>query len=145
MEDILLHNSETLHSLSSEGIFRLLKSAIKHAEKLNVSVSVSILDKSGRQIGFCRMPKSPFSSDAVAKGKAYAAVCFKVETSVLEKKIPFEKIAQLMAANKDEIVVIEGGRPILFEETLIGAIGVSGATSAQDDEIAGAAIETYLN
>lgn len=140
-----MHNSETLHSLSSEGIFRLLKSAIKHAEKLNVSVSVSILDKSGRQIGFCRMPKSPFSSDAVAKGKAYAAVCFKVETSVLEKKIPFEKIAQLMAANKDEIVVIEGGRPILFEETLIGAIGVSGATSAQDDEIAGAAIETYLN
>ena len=140
-----MHNSETLHSLSSEGIFRLLKSAIEHAEKLNVSVSVSILDKSGRQIGFCRMPKSPFSSDAVAKGKAYAAVCFKVETSVLEKKIPFEKIAQLMAANKDEIVVIEGGRPILFEETLIGAIGVSGATSAQDDEIAGAAIETYLN
>ena len=33
---------------------------------------------------------------------------------------------------------------ILFEETIIGAIGVSGATSAQDDEIAGAAIATYL-
>ena len=49
-----------------------------------------------------------------------------------------------MAANKDEIVIIEGGRPILFEETIIGAIGVSGATSAQDDEIAGAAIATYL-
>ena len=140
-----MHNQEIVHSLSSEGIFRLLKSAVEHAEKLNVSVSVSVLDKSGRQIGFCRMPKSPFSSDAVAKGKAYAAVSFKVETSVLEKKIPFEKIAQLMASNKDEIVIIEGGRPIIFEGSLVGAIGVSGATSAQDDEIAGAAIETYLN
>ena len=145
MEDILLHNKEVTHSLSSEGIFRLLKSAIEHAEKLNVSVSVSVLDKSGRQVGFCRMPKSPFSSDAVAKGKAYAAVCFKVETSVLEKKIPFEKIAQLMASNKDEIVIIEGGRPILFKENLVGAIGVSGATSAQDDEIAGAALANYAN
>lgn len=144
MEDILLHSKEVVYSLSSEGVFRLLKSAVAHADQLNVNVSVSILDKSGRQIGFYRMPKSPFSSDAVAKGKAYAAVCFKVETSVLEKKIPFEKIAQLMASNKDEIVVIEGGRPVLFEENLIGAIGVSGATSAQDDEIAGAAIDMYL-
>lgn len=143
MEAILLHNKELTYSLSSEGIFRLLKSALAHAEKLNVSVSVSILDKSGRQVGFCRMPNSPLSSDSVAKGKAYAAVCFKVETSVLEKKIPFEKIAQLMAANKDEIVIIEGGRPIVFEENLVGAIGVSGATSAQDDEIAWAAIEEY--
>jgi uncharacterized protein GlcG (DUF336 family) len=144
MEDILLHNQELVHSLSSEGVLALLKSAVAHADKLSVSVSISILDKSGRQIGFYRMPKSSFSSDAVAKGKAFAAVCFKVETSVLEKKIPFEKIVQLMAANKDEIVIIEGGRPILFEETIIGAIGVSGATSAQDDEIAGAAIATYL-
>ena len=104
MEDILLHNKEVTHSLSSEGIFRLLKSAIEHAEKLNVSVSVSVLDKSGRQ-----------------------------------------KIAQLMASNKDEIVIIEGGRPILFEENLVGAIGVSGATSAQDDEIAGAALANYAN
>ena len=138
------HSKELTHSLSSDGILRILKSAIVHADKLNVSVSISILDKSGRQVGFFRMPNSPFSSDSVAKGKAYAAVCFKVETSVLEKKIPFEKIVQLMAANKDEIVIIEGGRPIRFEEILIGAIGVSGATSAQDDEIAGAAIEEYL-
>lgn len=136
MEVILSHSPDKRGVIDYQKALQILQAALDHALKLGVNVSVSVLDGHAREVAFVRMPNSPFSSDAVARGKAYASVSFRAATADLEKKIPFEKVVQLASASDHPIVMIEGGRPIVLDGTVLGAVGVSGATSAQDDEIA---------
>jgi uncharacterized protein GlcG (DUF336 family) len=143
MEDILSLKNIEIQEFDFNDVTKLIESAVTHALSLKVNVSISIFDRYGREVGFYRMPQSPFSSDAVARGKAYAAFCFKTDTAVLEKKIPFEKIMQLVAVNEKPIVIIEGGKPIFSSDFFLGAIGISGASSVQDDEIAQAALTNF--
>ena len=145
MEDTLSLNNNEIYEFNLNDISKLIENSVAHALYLKVNVSISIFDKHGREVGFYRMQDSPFSSDAVARGKAYTAVCFKTDTAALEKKIPFQKIMQLVAVNKEPIVIIEGGRPIFTNDFFYGAIGVSGASSTQDDEIAQVALTKFRN
>jgi uncharacterized protein GlcG (DUF336 family) len=112
MEDILSLKNIEIQEFDFNDVTKLIESAVTHALSLKVNVSISIFDRYGREVGFYRMPQSPFSSDAVARGKAYAAFCFKTDTAVLEKKIPFEKMPEwkqleLLARNRTVVKTLQ--------------------------------------
>ena len=69
----------------------------------------------------------------VSQDKAKTAISFKRSTKVFEDMISSGKQNYLKMAN---CLPIEGGMPLLYKNELIGSIGISGVTSAQDGQIA---------
>jgi len=73
----------------------------------------------------------------VSQGKARTAALFKRPSRLLEEMIAQGKTAFLSV---EGIVPLQGGLPVTVDGKVIGAVGVSGVTSAQDEQVAIAAL-----
>jgi glc operon protein GlcG len=107
------------------------------ARKNGWNVAITIVDASGALILFQKLDETQPGSIAVSQGKARTSAMFKRPTKAMEEMIAGGKTAFLAV---EGIVPIQGGLPIVADGKVIGAIGVSGVTSAQDEQIAIAAI-----
>ena len=87
-----------------------------------------------------RMDGAHFGSIEVAKDKAYSAAAFRRPTKAFDDALA-QGGSNLRILKVAGASPLEGGIPIVVDGKLIGAIGVSGATSAQDAQIARAGIE----
>jgi uncharacterized protein GlcG (DUF336 family) len=100
-------------------------------------VAVAVVDAAGGLILFhCLDDTQPGSQD-VAVLKARTAARLHRPTKALEDGIAGGRIALLTLPN---IVALEGGLPVRADGRVIGAIGVSGMSSAQDGEVAAAGL-----
>jgi glc operon protein GlcG len=107
------------------------------ARKNGWKVAIAIVDVAGGLILFHKIDETQAGSIAVAQGKARAAALFKRPSKALEEAIAGGKQAFLAV---DGIVPMQGGLPVVVEGKVIGAVGVSGVTSAQDEQVAQAAL-----
>jgi len=78
----------------------------------------------------------------VAIGKARTAVNFKRPTKALDDLVSGGRTA-FLAIEGD--VPLQGGLPVMADGKLIGAVGVSGGTAPQDEQVALAAVEALLS
>lgn len=107
------------------------------AVKNGWNVAITIVDASGSLIMFQKLDETQPGSIAVSQGKARTAALFKRPTKAMEEMISGGKTAFLAI---DGILPIQGGVPVVADGKVIGAIGVSGVTSAQDEQVAMAAL-----
>jgi len=107
------------------------------ARKNGWNVAIAIVDASGGLILFHKLDETQPGSIAVAQGKARTAALFKRSTKVMEEALAAGKQAFLAV---EGIVPMQGGLPVVVENKVIGAVGVSGVTSAQDEQVALAAL-----
>ena len=128
------------HALTLEGAKQVGEAAMKFARENGASPSVAVVDEGGYLLYFVR-PENSFAAGAnVSIGKARTSAIFKKPTRDFEDTI--NKGRFTMTALPD-FTPLQGGVPIVHEGQIIGAIGCSGAKSAQQDEEvakAGAAI-----
>src|SRR3974390_1038438 len=121
----------TRHALTLEGAKKVAEAAAAYAKANGASPSIAIVDESGYLLYFLR-PESSFAAGAkVSIGKAHTAAVFKKPTKDFEDII--NKGRFTMTALPD-FTPLQGGVPIVYEGQIVGAIGVSGAKSAQQDE-----------
>jgi uncharacterized protein GlcG (DUF336 family) len=111
------------------------------ARRNNWNVAIAIVDASANLIMFQKMDETQPGSIAVAMGKAKTAANFKRPTKAIEDMIAAGKSAFLAV---DGVTPLQGGLPVIIEGKVIGAVGVSGVTSAQDEQVAAAAIAALL-
>ena len=118
---------------------RIAAAAEGEARTNNLTVVVAVVDDGANLIYLERMDNTQIGSVEVAIQKARTAISFKRPTKVFEEMIAGGRTAALGLPG---VVPIEGGLPLLVDGQVIGAIGVSGATSQQDGVVAkaGAAI-----
>src|SRR5215470_16633603 len=107
------------------------------ARKNGWNVAIAIVDASGGLILFHKLDETQPGSIAVAQGKARAAALFKRPSKLMEEAIAGGKQAFLTI---EGINPMQGGLPVIVEDKVIGAVGVSGVTSAQDEQVAQAAL-----
>jgi glc operon protein GlcG len=107
--------------------------AAAEAVKMKVNVVTAIVDTGGRLVYLERFDVVQYGSIKVAVHKAKCAAAYKRSTKTLEDLIGSGKTAYLTL---DGISAIEGGVPIIQDGKIIGAIGVSGGTAAQDGQVA---------
>jgi glc operon protein GlcG len=133
----------TRQILTLEGARKIGEAAAAYARANDANPSIAVVDESGFLLYFVR-PESGFAAGAnVSIGKAHTAAIFKKPTRDFEEVI--NKGRYTMTALKD-FTPLQGGVPILHEGQVIGAIGVSGAKSAQQDEdVAKAGATAVLN
>jgi glc operon protein GlcG len=96
---------------------------------------IAVADDSGRLIMLERMDGAPTISVDIAPGKARTAALFGRSSALLE-----EAIKTRPAIGTAGHLLLQGGLPIMVNGIVIGSVGVSGATSQQDEQVAAAGI-----
>jgi uncharacterized protein GlcG (DUF336 family) len=125
-------------SVSVEDAKKAATAAVTEAKKNKWTVAVAIVDDGGHLVYFERIDETLFASADIAVGKARTAVAFKRPTKALEDAINSGQNAILSFPNS---IPREGGLPILLDGKVIGGIGVSGAKSSEDAQVATAGVE----
>jgi len=134
-------DAQTKPYLSLSDAQRITAAATEKAKAEGWNVVIVILDDGGNLISLQRMDGVQVGSVEVAQAKAKSAVFFKRPTKIFEDAMKAEGGARI--ATLPNAVGVEGGLPIFKDGIIVGAIGVSGVTSAQDGIIAAAGIEKY--
>lgn len=98
-------------------------------------ICVSVCDHTGLLVAFVRMEGSPVRSVAIAQGKAYSAARMGITTQAVLERMHREGI-QIGYFCDPQLTALPGGSPLKDKDgTLRGAIGVSGLTSAEDQQV----------
>lgn len=114
---------------------RAAAAAIAEARKNNFTMAIAIVDPNGTLVYFERMDNTQNGSSAVAVDKARSAALFKRPTKAFQDALAAGGEGLRILA-LDGAVPIDGGLPIIVGGKIIGAIGASGGTSAQDGVVA---------
>jgi glc operon protein GlcG len=122
--------------ITLEGAKRMMAAAEAEAKNNNWNVAVAILDAGGHLLMFQKLDGTQPGSVKVAIGKATTALNFKRPTKMMEDLASTRPVFLAV----DGLVPIQGGLPVIIEDQLIGAVGVSGVKSNEDEQVAQAAI-----
>ncbi len=124
-------------SLSLEHANGLIRRAIeKAAADYGRPTCVAICDAAGFLIAFQRVEGAPVRSIAISQGKAYTAARMQANTDALLERLRRENIA-LSYFCDDRLTALPGGSVIKDANgAIVGAAGVSGLASAEDQQIA---------
>jgi len=112
---------------------KVAAAAAEEAVKMKINVVIAIVDTGGNIVYLERFDVVQWGSAKLALHKAKCSVQWKRPTKALEDTIAKGNMNYLTL---DGISAIEGGVPIIQDGKIIGAIGVSGGSSAQDGETA---------
>lgn len=107
--------------------------------------NIALVDASLYLLHFARMPNAKLTSIDIAINKAFTAAGHKVPTSTYTTQtknfLPGGPGYSIHNSNGGRFTLIGGGVPIEIEGKVVGAIGVSTGTPAQDTEVAMAGVE----
>ncbi len=130
--------------LTLQGARQVAQAAVTYAKEHQApGAAIAVVDQGGSLLYLERLDGTFAMASTVSIGKARTAALFQKPTRVFEQIIN-EKGRHSMTALPD-FTPLQGGVPILVDGQLVGAVGVSGAASAQqDDDIAIAAAAVRL-
>jgi uncharacterized protein GlcG (DUF336 family) len=114
---------------------RVMSAAELEAAKNSWTVAITILDSGGNLVMFHKFDNAQLSAVTTSEGKARTALEFKLPSKALDDAIAAGGAGLRLLALKD-ITPLQGGVLILADGKIVGAIGVSGALSAQDEQVA---------
>ncbi|HEX4409579.1 MAG TPA: heme-binding protein [Xanthobacteraceae bacterium] len=118
---------------------RVMAAAELEAAKNLWQVAITILDSGGNMVMFHKVDNAQLSASTVSEGKARTALDFKRPSKALDDAIAAGGAGVRLLALKN-ITPIEGGFPLMVDGKIAGAIGVSGALSSQDAQVAAAGV-----
>jgi len=119
-------------SLTAVDVKKMLAACEAKANENRWSVAIAIVDDGGFLLGFQRMDGVAPISAEVAIGKARASAVTKQPTKVFEDRVKERPAFATFPAG----VLIQGAVPLIHQSECVGAIGVSGVKSAEDEQVA---------
>jgi glc operon protein GlcG len=125
-------------ALTLEAAKRIAAAAEAEAKKNNWNMVIAVVDDGGHLIYLERIDETQTGSVRIAIEKARSAAAFKRPTKVWEDALAGGRQAIL---GLHGTIPSEGGVPLMAGNKVIGAIGVSGGSAAQDGQVAKAGAE----
>jgi uncharacterized protein GlcG (DUF336 family) len=123
----------------------ITKAAIEKATELGVAIAVTIVDESGVTKVFARMDYAPLIAVDASRQKAITAVGFGLPTGKSWFNfIEGDPILREGVHDFTDFMLMGGGVPIIIENQIIGAIGISGGHYDQDQLCAQYALNCFL-
>jgi len=119
---------------------RILAAAKAKALQMNLKVGISIVDPRGDLVAMLRLDGALWRTAPISRGKAFASVAFGQPSAALQARADNPVMRSLMIQEDGLLIPQQGAMPIMRGGELIGAIGVSGAASSEDEEIAKAGL-----
>ena len=106
-------------------------------------VTIAIVDDGGHLLWLQRLDDAPLTSVEIATGKAYTSAMGRRTSKMYEEVVASGRHAFLSIPGG--LTLVEGGEPIVINGETVGAVGVSGAKSPQDAQVARAGIKHLMD
>lgn len=119
-------------SITNEQAKKAAAAALKPARDNQWTMVVAIVDTGGHLVYLEKLDQTQVGSVDIAIAKAKSSAIFKRSTKMFQERLARGGDGLLVLRLKDAIPV-EGGLPIIVDGKLIGALGVSGGSSAEDE------------
>lgn len=110
------------------------------ARKNGWNMVVTVVEPNGAMVLSQKMDGTQYGSNDVARRKAETAATFKRPTSYFQEAVKAGTLNAIFTG----ALAIEGGELLIVDNVVVGAIGVSGGTGAQDGQVARAAASAIL-
>lgn len=124
----------------------IVQAAKDKATEIGVPVNIAVVDAGNNLTAFARMDGALLGSIDVAQNKAYTARAFDMPTKDLASITqPGQPLFGLEASNHGRLITFAGGIPLTEGVTVIGAVGVSGGSVEQDQQVAEAGVAAFAH
>lgn len=130
----------TASLLTGEMAQRMVNAAFMEAQKDDLCVSVTIVDRSGQTLAFLRDHRAGVHTIRSSYKKAYTANSQKRETAEIAQGIKNGDIPGDIRYLDENFLIMDGGIPIFIDGIVVGGIGVGGAHGSEDVQIAKAGL-----
>lgn len=137
----LVAQATDLPTLNLDAARQIAAAAEEEARRNNWNVAVAVVDAHGELVFFFKMDNVQQQSVDIALAKARTSARMRRPTKALEDAVAGGRTVLLAV---DGLLPLEGGVPISYNGRVIGAVGVSGVTSAQDAQVAAAGIRSVF-
>ena len=128
--------------LTSDQALSLLTAAREESTRIGVPMSFAVMDPGGHLVALLRMDGAPWISTDVAQGKAWTAAAYGAPSAGQKAKmesLPNFSTA-LSAMTSGRYTPQPGAVPVYSDGQLVGALGASGGTGQQDEDVCAAAV-----
>lgn len=123
----------------------ILEGARAKAHEIGVPMCIAITDEGGNLVAFERMDGGKVTSITIAMDKAFTAAAAKKAThdygAISQPGGPTYGIDSAIGGR---LMIVGGGLPVIVDGDVVGGIGVSSGTPAQDREVAQAGIDHFI-
>ena len=126
--------------LTLQAAEKIAAAAESEAYKRNATVVIAVVDDAGYPIVIKRLNNTQVASVDVGIGKARTAAIFRRPSRDFEEQIRNGRVASLVLPGATPL---QGGLPLIVDDKVIGAIGVSGNTPQEDEDIARAGVAAF--
>lgn len=123
--------------LTADDASKIVAACKAEAQKSGWNVTIAVVDDGGFLVHLERSDAAPAQSAGVATAKACTAAAARTATKNLEDIVK-ERPATLSFPGR---VPVQGGLPIVYQGQCVGAVGVSGAKSHEDEQVAQAGLK----
>ncbi|CAM3297861.1 Uncharacterized conserved protein GlcG, DUF336 family [Paracoccus aminovorans] len=135
----------TITRLDQQDARRLIEGAEAHSRSIGVPMCIAITDESGHLLAFSRMDGGKITSTTIAIDKAFTAAAARKPTHEYgTASQPGAPAWGISSAIGGRLMVVGGGLPVEHDGQVIGGIGVSSGSPAQDQSVAQAGIDHWL-
>jgi uncharacterized protein GlcG (DUF336 family) len=131
---------KTRPMLTLEDCRKITAAAEAEARRNNWNVVIAILDDGGHLLHLARMDGASPANARIAVEKGRTAAETRRSTMAWQERIA--KRPELL--NMPEVTPVQGGLPIMAEGVCVGAVGISGVQSHEDEQIAAAGIKALI-
>ena len=140
-------NTTHIESLTLSGAKIIADAAEKQALSMGLGMNIAVVDASTHLLHFIRTPGAKITSINIAIDKAFTAAGHRMPTHIYSENPAFKPGGPadgIGRTNGGRFNTIGGGIPILNEKgEVIGAVGASSGTPAQDREVVGAGLKAW--
>ncbi|MGI2328417.1 GlcG/HbpS family heme-binding protein [Planococcus sp. YIM B11945] len=133
-----------MNKITLELAKEVIAGAEEEATKIGVAMVITVVDDGGNLVAIHRMDDAWLASIDIAQNKAWTSVALKMPTATLaEATVPAAELYGLNTTNNGRLVVFGGGIPLVVDDKVVGAIGVSGSSVPHDVQVAEAGANTF--
>ena len=123
--------------MTLEVAVKLIEAVENKAKEMGLAVVVAVSNAAGRPIAVHCMDGAYHGSFDVAVNKTFTSTAFQMPTAKLADLCrPGESLYGLQFSNDGKVMILGGGEPLMIGDTMIGALGVSGASAQEDSDLA---------
>ena len=116
---------------------RIIAAAEKKADEIKQPMNIAVVDAGGNLLAFERMEGAWLGSIDISIKKAWTSRAFDIETGELAKfSQSGDQFFGIHASNDGKVMIFAGGVPLKRGKQVVGAVGVSGGSGKQDQDVA---------
>lgn len=119
-------------TITDRAALAAVTAAVDHGRSLGCRMNAAVVDAGGTLLAFLRATGAFLPSVGIATDKAHTAVAFGMPTEDLRRAVAEPPELSAGIAGRPGVVLIGGGLPIVLDGRVIGGIGCSGGSEAQD-------------